>query len=339
MATFEKRPNGWRVKIRKAGINRSESGFPTKAAAAAWAAKIEAEILAAKRGEIPDKTFGDLLRRYRDEVSPTKRGERWEVVRLDRIADGRPDDSPPVAPDPVAAVRLEELDATHIAAWRDRRLKEVGPASVLREWNLLSHACSVAVKEWRWLKHNPMQEVSRPASPPARDRVMSDGEVERILLACGYDYDASPETMQARVGACLLFALETAMRAGEICALTWGDIDTDRRVAKIRMSKNGTGRDVPLSKEAVRIINQLPRGDGPAFGMTPRLLDPLFRKARDRAMIEGMTFHDSRRTALTRLAAKVDVLTLAKISGHKDLRILQRVYYAPDMGEVAKRLD
>lgn len=339
MATIEKRPNGWRVKIRKAGINRSESGFPTKAAATAWAAKIEAEILAAKRGEIPDKTFGDLLRRYRDEVSPTKRGSRWEVIRLTRIADGRPDASPPVLPDPVAAVRLEDLDASHFAAWRDRRLKEVGPASVLREWNLLSHACTIAVKEWRWLKHNPMQEVSRPAAPPARNRVMAEDEIERILLACGYDHDTTPETMQARVGACLLFALETAMRAGEICALTWADLDTTRRVAKIRMSKNGAGRDVPLSKEAVRIINQLPRGDGPAFGMTPRLLDPLFRKARDRALVEGMTFHDSRRTALTRLAAKVDVLTLAKISGHKDLRILQKVYYAPDMGEVAKRLD
>jgi integrase len=52
-----------------------------------------------------------------------------------------------------------------------------------------------------------------------------------------------------------------------------------------------------------------------------------------------MHFHDSRREALTRIAAKVDVLTLAKISGHQDLRILQAAYYAPDMSAVADKLD
>ncbi|MBB5191197.1 hypothetical protein HNQ50_001920 [Silvimonas terrae] len=41
----------------------------------------------------------------------------------------------------------------------------------------------------------------------------------------------------------------------------------------------------------------------------------------------------------TRLASKVDVMTLAKISGHRDLRILQNTYYAPDMSLVASRLD
>ena len=52
-----------------------------------------------------------------------------------------------------------------------------------------------------------------------------------------------------------------------------------------------------------------------------------------------MHFHDSRREALTRMAKKVPVETLAKISGHRDLRILLNVYYNPDMAEVADLLD
>jgi integrase len=45
-----------------------------------------------------------------------------------------------------------------------------------------------------------------------------------------------------------------------------------------------------------------------------------------------------RAEALTRLARKVDVLTLAKISGHKDLRILQNAYYREAAAEIAARL-
>jgi integrase len=47
----------------------------------------------------------------------------------------------------------------------------------------------------------------------------------------------------------------------------------------------------------------------------------MFRKVRDDVAIVGLTFHDTRHEAITRLARKVDVLDLARITGHKDLRI------------------
>ena len=56
-------------------------------------------------------------------------------------------------------------------------------------------------------------------------------------------------------------------------------------------------------------------------------------------MIKGLTFHDSRAYALTALARKVDVLTLAKISGHRDLRILSNTYYRESAEDIAQRLD
>ena len=171
---------------------------------------------------------------------------------------------------------------------------------------------------------------------------MSQDEIDRLLLACGYEYDVAPETATARVGAAFLFALETAMRSGEICALTWENVDLNRRVAHLPMTKNGHARVVPLSKEAVRLLEQmrLVWDEGaPVFRLTDANRDALFRKIRARAMVEGLHFHDTRREALTRMAAKVDVMTLAKISGHRDLRILQNTYYAPDMGDVASRLD
>jgi integrase len=70
-----------------------------------------------------------------------------------------------------------------------------------------------------------------------------------------------------------------------------------------------------------------------------RQADALFRKAKARALIKDLHFHDTRREALTRLAKKFDVMELARISGHRDLRILQNVYYAPTVEDLAKKLD
>jgi integrase len=68
-------------------------------------------------------------------------------------------------------------------------------------------------------------------------------------------------------------------------------------------------------------------------------LDALFRKAKARALVEDLHFHDTRREALTRLSKVFDVMELARVSGHRDLRVLQNVYYAPAIGDLAAKLD
>lgn len=332
MPTFRKRGRSWRVEVDRRGVRQSAT-FSTKAEAAAWAAEVEAGILSGTRGAVARKTLADLVTRYRDEVSVAKRGERWERLRINRLL---------VEDAALCALRLADLSAADFAAWRDRRLREVSAATVRRDWTLLSHAFSVAIKEWKWLTTHPMTDVRRPAAPPPRDRLITDDELERLLYALGYSPDSPPVTVTSRVGAALLFAIETAMRAGEIVALTWARVDTVRRVARLDQTKNGTGRDVPLSTEAVRIVRQLvevTQDLQTVFGISStQTLDALFRKAKAKAAVDGLTFHDSRHTAITRLAKKLDVLALARMVGHRDLRMLQ-VYYNESAEELAKRLD
>lgn len=332
MATIEKRATGqYRARVRKGEVKVSET-FRTKAEATAWAARIESDLAAGKRGAAPNRTFGELLERYIEEVIPAKRGARPDTLRLLRIA----------RDEALANVRLPDLGPEHFAAWRNRRLLEVSPNSVRREWGSLSHACSIAVREWRWLPENPMSRVEKPAQTAARTRRVHPDDIERLLLATGYQHEVPNPTQMARVGAAMLFAIETAMRAGEICGLTWEHVDFSRRLAHLPMTKNGHPRDVPLSKEAIRILKQQEQikiAEEPVFQIKAASLDALFRKAKARALIDDLHFHDTRREALTRLAARVDVMTLAKISGHRDLRILQNTYYAPDMGQVAALLD
>lgn len=326
MATFRKRGKNWYAEIYKNGV-RKGCTFDTKAEATAWAAKTETEILQNKHGSIPDdKSFADLLTRYRDSVSINKRGKRWETIRLNKV----------IQTDKIAQVRLPDLSAVHVAAWRDRRLAEISAASVHREWNLLSHCCAVAIKEWQWLTENPFREVKRPPEPAARWRRITDDEIDRLMMALGYAYDQTPETTTARVCAAFLFAIETGMRAGEICGLTWEHVK--ERHVHLPQTKNGTRRDVPLSQEARRIIDQLPKIGDLVFNISVASLDALFRKGKARCLIDDLHFHDARHEALTRLSSKLNVMELAKIAGIRDLRILQNVYYNPKIEDLADKL-
>jgi len=327
MATYRKRGNRWRVEIWAAGARKSAS-FPTRREAQLWAEREQTQLREDAGGGIPNRLFRDLMERYAREVSARKRGARRERNMVNVILR-----------DPLADAPLKKLSPRDIAEWRDRRGQQVSDASVNREMAVLSHACSIARREWGWLRANPVSDVRRPPPAPPRTRRPTDEETERLLLTTGYHPDQPPETRTARVGAAWLFAIETAMRAGEICALTWDHVFA--RHVHLPITKNGYPRDVPLSKRALEIIAQLRpvTGDGgPVFDLTPAVLDALFRKTKARAMIEDLHFHDSRREALTRLSTIYGVMELARISGHRDLRILQNVYYRPSIDDLADRM-
>jgi len=102
--------------------------------------------------------------------------------------------------------------------------------------------------------------------------------------------------------------------------------------------KNGDEREVPLSKEAVRLLQCMRPFKDPVFRLTDEVRDVLFREARDRAGIVGLTFHDTRHEATTRLARKLDVLDLARMLGHRDVKSLL-IYYNATAQEIAGRLD
>lgn len=340
MASYRKRNDSWRAEVAVRGV-RETATWPTKAQAVAWATALEAEIIAGARNKTPNKTLGDLLQKYAEEVSPTKRGERTELIRIKRLQR-----------DQIAQVSLRDLDATDIASWRDRRLRggkimvdgqvteipKVSAASVRREWTLLSHALKIAVDEWKWLSVNPMKTVRRPAAPPARDRRISADELERLCFALGWD-GQKVDTVTARVGAAMMFAVETAMRAGEIASLTWNHVDQETRVAHLDKTKNGTKREVPLSLAAIAIVKAMAGVDeASVFKLTVQQIDVLFRKAKARALIEELHFHDTRAEAITRLAKKLDILPLARMVGHRNLAQLQ-VYYRESAADMVRSLD
>jgi integrase len=306
MAFFRKLPSGlWQAQVLRRGVRRSAS-FASKSQAIAWAGQLEAEILAGSRGEVPNLTVSAILTRYAEEVSRHKKGAKWESVRLKAL--GR---------DRIARVRLRALDAPHVADWQKRRLEAVSGASVRRERNLLNSAFEIARKEWKWLQKNPFEGVRRPRDGKPRDRLATEEEIEKVKGKC------SPAMQRV-----VVLAVETGMRAGEISSLRE---PVSGSVAVLADSKNGTSRRVPLSQSAREALAQ-------GVSLSAGSISTLWAQAARLAGIRGVTFHDLRHYAITRLAKKLTPLELAKMVGHRDLRMLQRYYNEPEEN-IAARLD
>lgn len=321
MASIRKRPDGrWQAQVARKGIRRAKI-FETKRQAQDWANREEHLILDGQNN--PSKALlRDVLERYAREVSTTKRGMVWEVRRLEAMQR-----------DPIASKQIAQITTEDAAGWRDRRLAKVSDGTVLREISLLSAVFHHARKEWKLVKSSPLTDMRKPSQPQPRDRLPTDFELEALAIAAGDDLTVKT----ARAFHAFRFACETGMRAGEIMGLTWGDISLTERVAHLPRTKNGQSRDVPLSGAAVTLLDELPESD-PVFDLTSKSLDALWRRLRERAGVEGLTFHDSRAYAATQLSRKVDVLTLARILGHRDIKMLM-IYYRESAADIAKKLD
>lgn len=313
MATYRKRGRAWRVEVCRAG-ERESATFNTKAEAQAWAAERE---LALARGETRSKVSGEMLHRvfdrYLEEVAIRHKGLRWERIRLERIK-GEIKDVP------ISAVSPDDL-----IDWREKRLTVVSGSSVRREMGLLMSVFEAAVTEWRLLPASPMAGIYRPPEKAPRSRIISDDERDLMVA------ELSRHAQGRVVALAFLFALESAMRAGEILSL--GPERVTGAVAHLLTSKNEDAREVPLSPRALEILAEV----GGRFVIGSEVLSQMFRQARIACGLSGFTFHDSRATAITRLSKKLDILELARMVGHRDLNSLM-IYYRKTAAEIAARL-
>lgn len=330
MATPKKTDTGrWHIQIEVAGV-RDSGTFDTRREAEAWQQRRGHELRTAKTaGAGSIKTLADALRRYAEEVSPGKRGERWEIIRLEAFQKDAHRKLP-------VKKLLGLITAADIATWRDDRLKVVSRGTVLRDMTLLAAVLEVARREWGWVDVNVCRDVYRPAEPDHREIVIHGPQVRRMLRQLGWTRNPA-RAMSQSVANAFLLALLTGMRAGEICALRWPDVKADH--CRLHTSKTGKGRDVPLTPAARRVISLMKGFDAETvFGLKPQVLDSMFRRHRDRAGLAGFTFHDTRHTAATRLAQQLHVLDLCRVFGWTSTsRAL--TYYNPKASDIAKRLN
>jgi integrase len=107
-------------------------------------------------------------------------------------------------------------------------------------------------------------------------------------------------------------------------------------VVYLPKTKNGEPRAVPLSPRALEALDELPaRIDGQILPAAD-LITHQFGEACERAKVEGLTFHDLRHEATSRLFERgLQLMEVAAITGHKDIRMLRRYTHlrADDLAE------
>ena len=341
MATLVQRASGlWQAKVRKAGAKPVSRTFATKLQAREWAAAQEADIA---RGEWRDRktvrrmTVAQLLNNYEADVLPGKKSRNVAKYHVARLRED------------LGHLALTSLTSAALAEWRDARLRCVASATVNRELSTLGGVLTWARKDLDLPIEHVVSAIRRPSQGRARDRRL-EGDEERRLLAALKDHarqvNGARRAGAYRVGTrnpwmlpVVRLAIETAMREGQLLALRWDNVDLKARTAHLEDTKNGDARTVPLSSRAVSILKALPRSkDGRVFPLSKLAVQQAWRRARARAGIEDLHFHDLRHEAASRLGEKLsNVLDLAAVTGHKDLRMLKR-YYHPRATDLAKKL-
>jgi len=332
MAYFTKVPTGWRVQIERDGVRRSKT-FPHKATAQQWAAEQENAIISGTVGKWPAKTLTQAIDRYEREVSAHKRGKDFESKKFRALERDYP---------VLCGMTLATIKTPDLVAWRDKRLKVVTKGSVQREINLLRNLWTVASKEWHWCGESPWLALKMPGDNPPRTHLPTWRQIKQLVRWLGYRTGRRPATKYQEVAWALMIGLRSGMRAGEVLSLTAQSVDLVRKTAHLGTHKTlerDGARVVPLPRAAVRLLGVLMAGvTASPWTISSASLDALFRKARDANLLTGLHFHDSRAMALTMLARKFDVMTLARISGHRDLNLLLRTYYRETPEQIAARI-
>lgn len=254
--------------------------------------------------------------RYLRTVSAKKKGYTQECFRARVIC------ASTLGTKPIA-----KITGRDIAEYRDTRLGTVSKqtkrlitnSTVLSELALLSDLFEIARTEWHAVKRNPVKDIRKPKPNPARNRRLRGSEERRILRACHAHKNPALYSI-------VVLAIETAMRQGEILGLTWENIDIRSSVAHLPETKNGSPRDVPLTIRAKDALTRLGlRSDGDVFSITSDAIKGAWRSILSELRIKSLRFHDLRHEATSRLFERgLDVMEVATITGHKDLKMLRR---------------
>jgi integrase len=319
MASIKKLGEKWRAQVARKGVRKS-AVWDTKREAIQWAERIEREIDAGlKHG----RTFGAAVEHYLETVSIEKADVEWERRRFRDFQVFFAPDTP-----------LSEITTLEMGKWRDWRLKgdpakkrpPVAGATVLREINLMRHLFSLARDEWKWIPASPFTGLRMPEDSDPRHQLWRWQQIKRVLRA-----DRTGKT--ADVIRAFRIALATSLRLKEVLE---GRYDPAKRVMVLgggnRTKGDGTKRvEVPIPRRAVKLLPD-------RFTVGANEASTLFCVLCDQLMIDDLTFHDSRATALTLLARRMDVMTLARISRHKDISLLFNTYYRESAEDISKRI-
>jgi len=207
------------------------------------------------------------------------------------------------------------------------------PATVVRYMAALSHAFTIAVNDWQWLEDSPMRKVKKLKESRGRVRFLDDGERTELLTAC-------KESSNPWLYPCVILALSTGMRQGELMGLKWQDVNLKDGYLILHETKNGERRRVPLAGLGLELLREhakVRRLDtdllfpGTVHKTKPIDLRKPFDTALKAAAITDFHWHDLRHCTASYLAMNgASLAEIAEVLGHKTLQMVKRYAHLSD---------
>lgn len=149
------------------------------------------------------------------------------------------------------------------------------------------------------LDQSPAAGVPLPAKAVSRDRVLTDKELAKVILAA--------RLMSKPYGSIVEFLALTGQRREEVASLTWDELDLNERLWTIpkERAKNGKAHLVHLSRRALALLNGLERREGFVFRSSGKAFNAFSRAKREIDKLCGVPswrLHDLRRTCVSGMA-------------------------------------
>ena len=311
MAHIRKRNGKWIAEIRKKDFKKIQKTFLKKSNATNWVQEIEYQMDKNQYEDFSDSskfTLGDLIKKYRDEITINKKGVQEEKYKLNLLLRNK-----------ISKCRLLEIKTNHIYDFK-KEIKQNRKASTVNKYlHYIYTIWETAKYEWGMTlpARNPVSLVKREKVKTRIDRILTFQEYQSLI-------NASKKSNLPYLADIIEFAYITAMRFGEITKLEVTDIDFQNKLAKLRDTKNGEDRVVPLNDRAVEICLR--------YHFRKKLFDikrdkfrHYFEQACKKANVKGFRFHDLRACAITNLFLKGwSIAEVSVVSGHKSWSELKR---------------
>ena len=314
MSTIRHRNGKYQCIVRISGYPTITKTFDIKKDAEIFGKDLELKLIREEYDLEKKKypIFRDEFVRYRNEVVVHKKSKEMESKLIKYICSEH-----------WAGLRLDRVSPKVISAYRDKALKTLMSSSVNRRLNVISNFFTICRKEWGYKLSNPVLSVRRPTNPPPRDRSLTDEEINKLLKG----NRASPHMRFI-----IELALETAMRRTEIASIKPEHVKGN--VLKIPAAKSGA-RTIPLTPKAQQLLK-----DNLPIKMSSNAIRLSWSRLCKFYNLKDCHFHDLRRTAVQTFANKknISVADCQIITGHKDPRVLLKVYAQSRPNEIAKKL-
>ncbi len=324
MASVIKVGAKWRAQVRRKGFPTETKSFGSKAAANAWAAGIESNMVALKHQDtrlIAKLTVGDLIDRYFEEVGPLRKIGRSKTAVLNSLKVALGD------------VLLPDLSIEVLMNYIRTRQENAGGVTIGIDLSYIGTLLKTAKNLWR-LPVDPSVATTARANmqylglnPKSNERSRRPTAVEIGNLVT---HLRTKTRQKIPMWDIIPFAIETAMRAGEIVRLRWEDLNEEDRTITIRDRKHPTEKEgndqvVPLLGEAFELVKRQPRKGDLIFPVKEKSLSTAFTRAVKDVKISDLHFHDLRHEGVSRLFEQgYQMEQVMLVSGHRDPKMLMR---------------